>query len=126
MEASNIEKIQSDLGSQLKEYVSIILTEYKDYIPTERQEYLNSIENFTSHIEIADTKTISCFCGKDNKIYFPHLAFPVIEILKEEPNYGINPDHKCFDQTNLIKNNNTFYDYINHAVISGLDAPRCF
>ncbi len=118
--------IKNNLSKKLKEYVEIILDEYHDYIPKERQDYLKSIKDFTSCIEIADTGTISCLCGPNNKIYFPTLAFSILELFKSNPKYKTDPNHKCYNESNLIVNHNTFLDYVNHAIVAGLSPEEYF
>ena len=120
-----MQNIKNNLANSLHRYIDVILEEYNSYIPEKRKKYLQIQSDYTKFIEIVDTKTISLFC-RDNKIYFPILAFQAIEFLKNNPNYGINPNHKCYDHQTLIRNKNTFRDYIEHVIIAGITAEKYF
>lgn len=120
-----MQEIKRNLSNNLQKYISIIIEEYGSYIPEERKKYLESIIDYESCIEITDTGTISLYYIND-KIYFPTLAFFVLEQLKNSPNYQSNPNHKCFDDSTLIRNNNTFWKYIEHATIKGLTPEEYF
>lgn len=120
-----MKEIKRNLANNLQRYISIILEEYASYIPKERKKYLENIKDYESCIEIADLGTISLYYF-NNKIYFPTLAFSVLEHLKNNQQYRSNPNHKCFDENTLIKNQNTFWDYIKHAIIKGLSPEEYF
>ncbi len=120
-----MQEIKRNLANNLQKYISIILEEYGSYIPEERKTYLENITDYDSCIEIKDTGTISLYYFND-KIYFPELAFTVLEQLKNSPKYQSNPNHKCFDDSTLIRNSNTFWDYIEHATIKGLTPEEYF
>lgn len=118
-------EIRQGLGKKLEAYIKIILEEYGKYLPAERKEFLTSIDNYEDCIVIANTGTISMFY-KQNKIYFPTLAFQLLEAFSKHPLYGTDPTHKCYDENTLIENNNTFEDYIEHAIIKGLTPEEYF
>lgn len=86
---------------------------------------LLSINDYEECIKIADTGTISLLCG-ENKILFPMLAFSLLENMKKSEKYGSNANHKCYTSETLIKNENTFHDYINHAIVVGLTPEQYF
>ena len=63
-----MKEIKRNLANNLQRYISIILEEYASYIPKERKEYLESIKDYESCIEITDLGTISLYYF-NNKIY---------------------------------------------------------
>ncbi len=125
MSKLEIDKIKNNLAHQLKFYIYIIKEEYKDFIPKEKMEYLNSINNFNSIILIEKTRTISMFV-RDNKIYFPKSAFNILNKMKLIPGFGINKKHKPYNNENLLANDNTFRDYIKHVFIAGLNVENFY
>lgn len=123
----NIEHTQQKLAKQLEKYILIIRKEFQGLIPTAIEDRLNSIKDYTKSIEIKDSQTISLFLSlPDYKIVLPTLAYYILEKFKELPNYGINPDHVPYQNNDLLENNNTFKDYINHAIISGLTPEKYY
>lgn len=120
-----MEIMKINLAKNFQEYIQIILEKYDKYIPEDRKAFLKSIQHYEEMLEIADTGTISLYCYK-NKIYFPQLAFKILESFKNNSNYGKNPDHKCYTEETLIINDNTFNDYINHAIIAGITPEQYF
>lgn len=113
------------LSESLEKYVKIIISDYADKIPQERLEYLNSITDYTNHIKIEDTGTISCFVN-NNDIYFPLLAHKILPTFYSNPMYGTDKGHKAYKEGQLILNNNTFIDYINHVIIAGLNPEEFY
>lgn len=113
-----IEEIKEVLANKTKEYVEIIKSEYKDYIPKERMDFLNSIENYKDIIKIEETGTISLFV-KNDKIYFPLSAFKILNLMKFIPGYGINKKHITFENKEIV-NDNTFNTFMKHLYIAGV------
>lgn len=114
-----------NLGVNLENYIKIIMLEYIDKIPPERLEFLQNINNYADYIKIEDTGTISCLANNKG-IYFPLLAYEVIPSFYTHPLYGTNKSHKAYKKGGLIINDNTFEDYINHAIIAGLSPEEYF
>lgn len=113
----NMEKSKEKLLVLLRKYINIISNDFNIDI--------KDCEILEDKIIIEDTGSISLFV-RDGKIYLPLLAYEVIDDFKKNPNYGTNKGHKCYDDGNLICNDNTFLDYINHVIVGGLDAEEYF
>ena len=110
--------IKEKIINELKKYFNIIINEYKNYMPKEDLEYLQNYD-FNKNIHIENTGTISLYVN-NKELYLPTLAFPVLEELSKQQNFGSDKTHKAYNKESLIINDNTFLDYINHAVIKGL------
>ena len=111
--------IKKHLASQLEKYVYIIKKEYGEFIPKDRLDFLNAITNYEDLIKIEDTGTITCFV-RDGKIYFPLLAYKVLNSLKKIPGFGMCPNHTTYNKDTVVINDNTFNTYILHAFLNGL------
>lgn len=114
-----MEKIKKIVALNLEKYINIIIKEYHEYLSQEQIQELQKI-NYNDNIFITDTGTITIIV-KDKKLYLPTEAFNVINELKKNPNYGTNKEHKAYTKENILTNDNTFIDYINHAIIKGID-----
>ncbi|MDD4547860.1 MAG: hypothetical protein PHI05_03880 [Bacilli bacterium] len=125
MSKLNINEIKNSLALDLQLYIEIIKDEYKNFIPKERLEFLNSIKDFKDIIIIKNMGTISMFV-RGNNIYFPASANKIINQMKFIPGFGINKHHKCFTKDTLIINDNTFIDYIKHVFIAGLSTKQFY
>ena len=112
------------LAEDMKKYVAIILEEYKDIIPHERQLFLNSIINFENNVSIVNSGTISMFATA-NGVLMPMGAYKVFQIIKNIPGYGVNKNHKSYQEGEIL-NDNTYYDYIKHVYISGMSVEDFF
>lgn len=121
----DISEIKKSLAIDLQLYIEIIKDEYRDYIPKERLDFLNSIKNFKDIIVIKNTGTINMFV-RDNNIYFPTTAHKIINQMKLIPGFGINKHHRLFTKDTLIVNDNTFTDYIKHVFIAGLSTKQFY
>ncbi len=114
-----MQEIKKILALKLEKYINIIIKEYHNYLSKEKINELQNI-NFLDTIEIADTGTITILV-MDNKIYFPTEAVNVINKLKKHPQYNTDKNHKAYTNDNILTNDNTFIDYINHAIIRGIE-----
>lgn len=116
----NYEKIKKKLSIIMQYYINTIKSEYKNYISPEKLNYLNSKKDFCNCIEILDNNTVTCFYNcADNKIIFPKEVEKVILEIKQNKLYGTNPNHKLYNENNLIQNENNFFDYVNHIILIG-------
>ena len=77
MEEKKIEATKDILVNKIKEYVKLIISEYKEYIPKEQYEFLINIDDFRKYIHIEDIGTISLFVI-NNHFYFPTSAYKII------------------------------------------------
>lgn len=117
----------SYLSNYLKKYVNIINQEYGSYIPITRKIELDRIDNYEDEIEIENTGTITLYYyGSDKKIHLPELAYSVIDEFKKNELYGIEPNHSPSNGKDLIDNDNTFEDYIEHAIKAGISPRKYF
>ena len=90
----DIQKDKKEISLLFKEYVQIILNEYKDVIPKDIKERLNKITDFSNYVQIEDTKTISLFATKDGVIHLPLDAYKAISILATYKEYGSNKNNR--------------------------------
>lgn len=125
MEEKRIEVTKERLASKIEEYVKIIISEYKDYIPKEQYDFLININNFRDFVHIEDIGTISLFV-KNNHFYFPTSAYKIIDVLTKIPGYGSNKKHTPYTKDKLIDNDNTFLDYIKHIFLSGASVEQYY
>ena len=117
----------SYLSNYLKKYVNIINQEYGSYIPITRKIELNRIDNYEDEIKIENTGTITLYYyDSDKKIHLPELAYSVIDEFKKNELYGIEPNHLPSNGKDLIDNDNTFEDYIEHAIKAGISPRKYF
>lgn len=113
-----MEKTRKIVALTLEKYINIIIKEYHEYLSNEQIQELKNMD-YNKSVVIADTKTISILV-MDKKVYLPTEALNVINKLKKHPEYGTNKEHKAYTKETLLTNDNTFEDYINHAVIKGI------
>ena len=115
----DIEVVKQDLEKEIKKYVEIITTEYKDIIPDKVKKIVTSID-LKQHIFICETNTITLYV-RNYDFYFPISACKIFEAMKKLPYYGSNKNHVCYTKETLIKNDNTFNTFIKHCFIKGMD-----
>ena len=125
MNDKEINKLKKYLALQLEKYVLLIKEEHREFIPEHTLDFLNNITDYEELIKIEDTGTITCFVN-NGKIYFPILAYKVLNALKKIPGFGFNQTHKTYNDDNLIINDNTFNTYIVHAFLKGLSAKEFY
>ncbi len=118
------EKARKVLAHDMREYVQLILKEHTNDIHQERQEYLRAIDDYYSRIVVTDNGTISMF-ATNREIIMPSLAYKIFKYMKFIPGYGINKKHKSYKEGEIV-NNNTYFDYIKHVFISGMDVEQFF
>lgn len=110
-------EIQKKLTIILEKYIKVIILEYGKYIPREKLEMLQTID-YNEVIKIYNTNTINGLCGKGN-IHLPSNVNKIFQILSELPEYGTINNHQIFNYDTLINNDNTYWDYVMHLVLSG-------
>ncbi len=115
---TDFNKIHETLTIQVEKYIKAILDEYGRYIPPERKVELNNIKDFNSVIKIHDYGSINGYASYEG-ISMPMSADNVLKKMSKIPGFGTNKNHRSYDETNLITNNNTFMDYVKHVFISG-------
>lgn len=122
-----IELDRKEISQLVKKYVTIILEEYKEYIPINIQNKLKSIKDFYDYVLVVPNHTISLFANPINTtIYLPFDAYKAIEILKKLPDYGIDKNHKTYKENNIVLNDNTYRDFVNHVIIKGESCVEYF
>ena len=120
MEKLDISKIHDILTSEIKNYINLIKDEYGSYMPKETLDRLNNIEDYNHILKIYDYGNVNAFANINN-IMMPLCADKVLNKISKIPGYGINKNHKTYDDKNIIINNNTFLTYVTHVFISGTD-----
>lgn len=120
----NIDNTKFILAEDMKKYVKIILDEFGDVIPEEKQLFLRKIDDYNERILLSDYGTISMFANNEN-IFMPIGAYKIFRFMKLMPGYGINKNHQMYKEGQII-NTNTYYDYIKHVLISGMSVEEFF
>lgn len=114
-----IEQIKNNLIKEIQKLIKIIKEEYKDLVN------LPIDLDVSNRVHIENIGTVSLFV-RSGHFYFPTDAFKVIEELQKNPNYGSIPNHKTYDENNLIINDNTYMTYLEHALLAGLTVEQYF
>lgn len=121
VENINLENVHKKLTESIKEYVELIRKEYGIHMPIEVLHRLNNIDDYSQILRIYDYGEVSAYASEE-EIAMPLCADKLLKIASKVPGYGINKNHKSYNDENIIVNNNTFLTYIMHVFISGTDA----
>lgn len=124
MTKNDIEKIKKVLAEDMQKYVQTILQEYGTAIPKKRRDFLHGIEDYNSKIIVEKTGTISMFAD-EKAIYMPKGAYRIFKYMKLLPGYGINKKHKSYKEGEIF-NENTYYDYIKHVFVKGMNVEEFY
>ena len=111
--------IKNELIQSIYNIIEIIKQEYGDL--TDIPENIK----LEKYVHIEQTNTISLFVSNKH-FYFPTDAFRVLEALKKIPGFGRNPNHKAYNENNLINNDNTYITYLKHVFVAGLGPKEYF
>lgn len=123
----NINEDKQKLGILFEKYVKLILKEYNEIIPYNIKNKLNNINDFNNCIKIENTGTISLYANlRDSTIFLPLDAYKAIDILSSIPEYGSNKAHKTHNDENMLINNNTYRDFVEHIILSGAKPLQYF
>lgn len=115
-----LEQLHKRLSLRVEEYVKAIRELYEEYMPPYKKEQLDSIKDFREVLKIHDYGSINGYATY-NDINMPLCADKALDKMKKVPFYGLNKKHKTYKNEDLIINNNTFFDYVFHVIISGTD-----
>lgn len=120
----SITKTRKVLATDMKNYVEVIIKEHKDVIPQERLHFLQNIYNFENNIFIKDSGTISMFANSEGLV-MPSGAYNIFQLIRRIPGYGINKKHQSYPKGEIL-NDNTYYDYLKHVLVSGMSVEEFF
>lgn len=120
-----LDKIHKNLTLTLEKYIKTITKTYGRFIPKERLTYLYNIKDYSNVIQIFDYSSINGYAN-NKYIALPLNADKAFDELKKIPGYGINKNHKVYDNTTLIINNNTFMTYVDHVIKKGMTIEDYF
>lgn len=120
-----LDKIHKNLTLTLEKYIKTITKTYGRFIPKERLTYLYNIKDYSNIIQIFDYSSINGYAN-NKYIALPLNADKAFDELKKIPGYGINKNHKVYDNTTLIINNNTFMTYVDHVIKKGMTLEDYF
>lgn len=121
MSRININEVHNNLTARIKEYISLIIKEYGQYMAPEDLNRLINITDYDKILQIYDYGEVSAYANEQN-IMMPLCADKILDTASKFPGYGINKNHKTYEDDNIIINNNTFFTYIKHIFISGSNA----
>ncbi len=124
-EKSNFSKVHEKLTIQVEKYIQAILEEYDKFIPVYQKNLLVNIKDYNRIIKIWDYGSMNGYASAAG-ISMPLCADKLLGLASKIPGFGINKKHKCYDENNLIINNNTFMNYILHVFISGTTTEEYF
>lgn len=123
-EQKTLEEIRKNLSKYLEKYISAILQEYGDSMPIHEKKNVEQISDYENILKYNLEKTITFVCsGQD--VYLPQYASQVIGMMKHIPGYGINRNHKCY-KNNEILNNTSYFGYIKHVLLAGLSVEEFY
>lgn len=89
-------------------------------MPIDTLNRINSIDDYKI-LRIYDYGEVSAYANREN-ISMPLCADRLLTLLSKVPFYGINKNHRTYNNENIIVNDNTFFTYISHVFISGTNA----
>lgn len=121
----DIEQDKTELSRKLKEYVNVILEEYKEVISVDIKEWLMSITNYEELIKIEETGTISLYVS-NGKVFLPIDAYRAIDELSKRDGFGSKKNHITYNETNMIINDNTFLTFVEHVFLKGMTPKDYF
>ncbi len=122
MKELNMMEVHERLTEKIKQYISIIKDEYGSYMPIDVLNYLNSITDFSKILKIYDYGSVNAYAVEQEEICMPLCADKILNQVSKIPGYGINKNHKAYNDDNLVINNNTYLTYLTHVFISGTNA----
>lgn len=114
----NVKRVHKIMTERFKTYVEAIKEVYGEYMGPYNLKRLNEIVDYGNHVIIGRNGAINAHANY-NGVYLPIEAYKALEELSKFKEYGINKNHKLYDESTMIVNDNTFYDYINHVVVTG-------
>ena len=115
---NNIKNIHEIITFRFKNYVESIIEIYGTYMGENNLNRIKQIRNYSDHVIIGTNNSINAHAS-NNGVYLPIEAISVLEDLKKIKEYGTNKNHKLYDEHTLIINDNTFFDYIKHVIVTG-------
>ena len=121
MESINVEMVEDNLSLNVQTYVETIINKYGMHIPKQRLDELKGITDFKKVVKVYETGSINAYASQD-LISMPLCADRLLQMASKVPGYGINKNHKSYNDDTLISNNNTFVNYIFHTFIAGENA----
>lgn len=121
MEQIDLINIHHKLADNLNKYIEAIIEKYGDFIPPYKLKELKAIEDYESIIKIYNTGSINAYAN-NKEITMPLCANKILSFFSMIPGYGINKNHKNYNDNSLLKNNNTYINYMFHTFISGTNA----
>ena len=120
MKNYDIEADRSQIAELFMRYVKIILHEYQDKVSKNIREKLSKITDYKDLVQIEDTGTISLFAKtSDSTIHLPLDAYKAIQALSQLPEYGLDKNHQTHDKNNMLINDNTYRDFVEHVILKG-------
>lgn len=123
----NIESDKQKIEIMFEKYVKLILREYNEIIPNNIKNKLNNIKDFGNCIKIENTGTITLYANpNDSTIYLPLDAYKAIDVLSSTSEYGTDRTHKTHNESNMLINNNTCRDFVEHIILSGASPLQYF
>ena len=116
--ANNIPRVHEILSDRIKTYIESIKEVFAPHIGEANLKRLNEISDYRAHIIIGENGAINAHASNAG-VFLPIEAYSVLEELKKFKGYGTDKSHKLYDSNTIINNDNTFYDYINHVIVTG-------
>lgn len=113
-----VEKVHERISERFQIYVETIKEEYGEYMGKYNLKRLNQIEDYKNHVIIGRNGTINAHANY-NGVYLPIEAYKALNDLSKFKEYGTDKNHRLYDEDTMVINDNTFYDYINHVIVTG-------
>lgn len=110
--------IHGNLSKTAKVYIETIIEKYYKYIPKEKLRQLKSINDYGDIVFIESYGSINGFANNKG-VHVPLDAYPCFEKFRNLKEYGTIKDHVLCDNENIVLNDNTFADYVDHLIYKG-------
>ena len=105
------------MTARIKTYIETIKEIYGEYMGKENLQRLNDIKDYGECVFIKRYGEVNAFATKEG-VFLPVDGYDTIEQLKMFEEYGKDKCHKLYTDETLVINENTFYDYIKHVVLT--------
>lgn len=115
---TEVKRVHEIISEKFKTYINAIKEVYGEYMGPYNLKKLNEIEDYGRYVIIGRNGAINAYANCDG-VHLPIEAYVALNELRRCAEYGKNKDHILYDEETMIINDNTFYDYINHVIVTG-------
>lgn len=120
-----VKRVHKNITIRFKTYVEAIIEVYGEFMGEFNLERLNNIVDYGNHVIIGENGAINAHANYTG-VFLPIEAYKAIGELRKFKDYGTNKNHTLYDSSTMVINDNTFYDYIEHVVLTGTNEEEYF